>query len=73
MLCLHSIAEKMFTETEQEEIINNEFLTQIEQKETTIIDDCLYDKSEEYDSCGFVTAKKRESDEHSTMIQSIEH
>ena len=51
----------VFTEVEQEEIIN-EFLTYIEQQETKIIDGFLSDndnktEEEEDDSYGFVTEK----------------
>ena len=68
----------VFTEVEQEEIIN-EFLTYIEQQETKIIDGFLSDndnKTEEEgdDSYGFVTEKRLEKEvtEHHKMINNIE-
>ena len=67
----------VFTEVEQEEIIN-EFLTYIEQQETNIIDGFLSDNDnkteEEDDSYGFVTEKRleREITEHHKMINNIE-
>ena len=67
----------VFTEVEQEEIIN-EFLTYIEQQETKIIDDFLSDNDnkteEEDDSYGFVTEKRLEKEitEHHKMINNIE-
>ena len=70
----------VFTEVEQEEIIN-EFLTYIEQQETKIIDGFLSDndnkteeEEEEDDSYGFVTGKRleREIAEHHKMINNIE-
>ena len=72
----------VFTEVEQEEIIN-EFLTYIEQQETKIIDDFLSEndnkteeeeEEEEDDSYGFVTEKRLEKEvtEHHKMINNIE-
>ena len=67
----------VFTEVEQEEIIN-EFLTFIEQQETKLIDVFLSDNDnkteEEDDSYGFVSEKrlKKEITEHHKMINNIE-
>ena len=67
----------VFTEVEQEEIIN-EFLTYIEQQETKIIDDFLSNNDnkteEEDDSYGFATEKRLEKEitEHHKMINNIE-
>ena len=67
----------VFTEVEQEEILN-EFLTYSEQQETKIIDEFLSDNDnkteEEDDSYGFVTEKRLEKEitEHHKMINNIE-
>ena len=67
----------VFTEVEQEEIIN-EFLTYSEQQETKIIDEFLSDNDnkteEEDDSHGFVTEKRLEKEitEHHKMINDID-